>query len=161
MPYTPISAVLTPEQYSTIIGQLVGARTALSFLQTLTPADRRRLPKMGRNRVGFVDAARRTVQQFPQIMSGTFSTAEYMKDQTLFDLLVQIRDVVSSFLSDADDTVLGLGSELWTQSLKIYKAAQDNVATVPGLKPLHDEMRAYFERGPEDDEPAPPTPPTA
>jgi len=155
MPYSNISAMLPPENLNALLTKLEEIDNLLPFLVSLSNEERQRLFKAGASRVGAVTLAQQIATSFPEIFPATFSKSELDKDVVLMAPLQTISLELAARASGVDDTLLALRSECMHHVLTVYKYAKAAQDTVPGVKPLVEQMAVYFERGPQSaDEPS-------
>lgn len=60
--------------------------------------------------------------------------------------LQTIRAELASLVSGVDDTLLAVRAECMSHVLETYKYAKAAQSTVPGFKPLVEQLAVYFER---------------
>jgi hypothetical protein len=152
-----VSATLSNADRDAVIAAIDTIHTKLPFLIDLTPQERRSLAKMGDESQAFVDKALQATAENPDVLPAAFDAAEYNADKTLFDQLAQITAPLNQLAEEFDDTVLALGSDLYTESLVVYgylKAAGKGQA-LDGLKA---DMSKRFARASKPKLPTPPHP---
>lgn len=146
MSYQNIDATLSAADAQAVTDALNTIKEKLSFRVTLSNEERKSLFKTGASRLSLVVDAAAIVQNFANIFPSTFDTAALLRDVALFQKLNEIKLQIDSLASQVDDTCVALGSEAAQQALQVYdygKAAQD---TVPGLRPLVEQLGQHFER---------------
>ena len=118
----------------------------LPFLVSLSQEERQRLFKAGASRAGAVPIAHQIATNFPEIFPATFPKDEMDKDVLLMAPLQTIRAELAAQASAVDDTLLALRAEAMKHVLEVYKYAKAAQNTVPGIKPLVEQLAVYFER---------------
>jgi hypothetical protein len=153
-----IDATLSAADALTITEHLNDIKQKMPFLVTLSNEERKSLFKTGASRLSLVVDASAIVQNFATIFPPAFDTAAFLRDVTLFQKLNEIKLLIDSLASQVDDTCVALGSEAGQQALQVYnygKAAQD---TVPGLRPLVEQLGQHFQHSSKTAAPTPPKP---
>jgi hypothetical protein len=146
MSYQNIDATISAADVQAVTDALNTIKQKLGFLVTLSNEERKSLFKTGAGRLSFIVDAAGIAQNFASIFPPSFDTAAFLRDVELFQKLNEIKLQIDSLASQVDDTCVALGSEAGQQSLQVYdygKAAQD---TVPGLRPVMDQLGQHFER---------------
>lgn len=155
MPYSNISAEITPTQYDALVTKLNEVKALLTFLINLTPEERQALPKMGESKQPFVTKALQYAQSFPQIAPPFINLAELGKDRGLALTLTQFLQLVRPWVQAIEDTEMAVGSEAYVAALAIYNSAgQAAKANVPGAAAIYADLKTHFEQSN-----APATPP--
>jgi hypothetical protein len=158
MPNPNIDATLSTADAQAVADDINAIKQKLAFLVTLSNEERKGLFKTGASRLSLIVDAAAIVQNFANIFPPTFDTAAFLRDVTLFQKLNEIKLQIDSLASQVDDTCVALGSESGQQALQVYdygKAAQD---TVPGLRPLVEQLGQHFQRSSKAVAPTPPKP---
>lgn len=146
MSYQNIDATISAADVTAVNDAITTIIQKLPFLVSLTNDERKSLFKTGANRLSLVVDAAAIAQGFPNIFPAAFDTAAFLRDMALFQTLNELKLKIDSLASQVDDTCVALGSEAGQQALQVYdygKAAQD---TVPGLRPLVEQLGQHFER---------------
>ncbi|RIJ49947.1 hypothetical protein D1614_04180 [Maribellus luteus] len=117
-------------------------------LMTLTPEERKELPKMGDKTVAFVEKAVEYGQEYPQYMPAFIDVPEATAD---FEAVKAIRTYFTQLeriTNELDDSMILAGSEAYSASLSIYKVLK-NAATMgqPGAEEAVAELANRFPRG--------------
>ncbi|QGY43759.1 hypothetical protein GM418_08840 [Maribellus comscasis] len=117
-------------------------------LMTLTPEERKELPKMGDKTVAFVEKAVEYAEQYPSYIPAFIDVSETRSD---FEAVKAIRLYYTQLqrLTDTlDDSMLLAGSEAYISSLSVYKVLK-NAAGMgqPGAEEAVAELAARFPRG--------------
>ncbi len=136
MPSSNVSAVLSPADQTAIQTGVTGIDALLPFLINLTPAERKKLRKMGTKRAGYVNAVYPAALNNPTVIPATFDMAEFTKDKNLLAALVSVRAIIAPLMEGIDDTILELGHELMKESDQCYGYLQTGAtgnATVSAL----------------------------
>jgi hypothetical protein len=148
---TNISATLSNTDLTDILNKLEEIDDKLTFLISLSNEERQKLFKAGASRAGAIPIAHQIVTNFPDIFPATFQKAEMDKDVLLMAPLQTLRAEFAARASGVDDTLLGLRAELMRHVLEVYKYAKAAQNSVPGIKPLVEQLAVYFERSPKED----------
>lgn len=118
----------------------------LPFLITLTVAERRSTFKAGPDSVFFLQAALTAALDNPDILPGSFGTAEFKNDVDLFAQLTELGIMIASLASQIDDTRLAVGGEAMQQATQVYTYAKTAARTTPGLKPVAEQLGGRFKK---------------
>lgn len=153
-----VSATLTDADRDAALAALHAYEAKLPFLLGLTPAERQQLQKMGDTRRAFVEQTVTIAAQNPQIFPASFDQAELQKDMNLYLQLAPIADAIQVSYDKTNDTIMALGSDLYSTSLEAYgyiKAAGKS----QGLDSLRAQLKSSRQRVPQHKpQPAPATP---
>ena len=154
-----ISAVLAAADKTAIITSVEAITAKLPFLVSLTPDERKQLPKIGEKTAGFDDKCRRYMEQNPTLVPGFVDMDEFTKDCTLLDQLKDVATKLDAVASNVDDSVLLVGSEVYNAELAFYQnVAQAAKRDVPGAQTIYDDLKSRFPGAPHA-KPTPNTPP--
>jgi hypothetical protein len=141
-----ISATLSTADKNIIKANITAIKAIVAFLKNLTPADRRKIFKMGSKREGFVKTVLTAIQNQPAAVPSSFSVSEFEKDYQLYRDLREVWMELISLTEGLEDTLLLLGSELMSQATQGYRyvkqAAKGNMA----VDTLAAEMGVSFKR---------------
>jgi hypothetical protein len=115
------------------------------YLVTLTPNERRELPKMGEKTLSFVVKAHEFAIQNPDLRPPFLDMEEYAIDYSDAQGLWGVRNLAQQLYENIDDIEMSAGSEAYQASLSFYNyvklaAAQD----VPGAKTVYNELKKRF-----------------
>lgn len=152
-----VSANLTGATRDAALADIASCEAKLPFLIGLSPGDRVGLQKMGNIRRAFVEETVVVAAQNAQVLPASFDAAEYQKDKALFDQLVPIYDALQVLFEKVDDTLLALGSDLYSASLEVYgyvRAAGKSQA----LDSLRAQLKAARQKAPVKKPTSPATP---
>lgn len=141
-----ISAVITAEELTAVNAAIETIKQKLPFLITLTVDQKKEIHKLGNTYKPFADNAAEAVNNYPQIMSGTFDKEEYLRDYRLFKTLSEIDGKLASLYSAVEDTLMAAGSDTLSSSLQIYNAVLQNQRKIPGLDTVAAKMQVFFEK---------------
>jgi len=160
MPYSNISAVLSPADVSGINGALTAIETALPFLINLTEEERKTIYKMGPDAKSYVDKTKNYTVSHPALIPPFASASEFVKDHDLWTALLPILARIKSLSEAIDDTMMGIGNEMMDFMTAYYSTAKEAAKrNVPGSGSVSGDLGEFFDRP---DRPAAPTePPTA
>lgn len=117
-------------------------------LMTLTPDERKELPKMGDKTVAFVDKATEYGQAYPQYMPAFIDVPEAIADFEAVKIIRTYFTQLDRITKELDDSMTIAGSEAYTSSLSIYKVLK-NAASMgqPGAEKAVEELGKRFPRG--------------
>ena len=140
---------LSDEESAQIEGAIQTLATVLEpKLLTLTPDERKELPKMGDKTVAFVEKAVEYGEEYPQYIPDFIDVPEAKAD---FDAVKDIRNYFNQILrlsTEMEDSMLIAGSEAYSSALSIYKVLK-NAASMgqPGAEQAAEELAKRFPRG--------------
>lgn len=158
MPYENISATVSETNLAEIKGAIATIQANLPFLITLTPDERRKRVKMGDKSLAFVRNSVAVSQNNPQVIPGTFDTAEYLRDYELTEVLTEVLGLLEQLTEQVDDTLLAVGSETMSESLQIYDYVKSAAKHSPGFKSVAEQLGERFKlmgrRRPKPEQPA-------
>lgn len=155
-----VDAELTTADSAEINTAIENIKTKLPFLISLSTDDRISLLKLGDGMRPVVEKAVNVITEHPEIMPGTFNTAEFKKDFTLMKSLEPISQKLQLLKQAVDDTILAAGSDSLTEALEVYSEVKVHKDKIPGLNATYNEMKTYFARKRNSTQ-NPPQPPTA
>ena len=118
--YNYVSGSLTAAQVTAITSAIATIRTNLPFLHPLSPEDRHALPKMGQKSQPFVSQVYVAAKANPTALPASFDLAAFDSDFALWQALGPIGAQLSLLSEAFDDTMLALGSDLYSESLDAY-----------------------------------------
>ena len=152
-----ISATLAAAAITAINGALATIRTNMPFLLSLTPEERKMLPKLGDGRVALLEDALPLMVANPDLMPSYIEIAEVTKDGDLRSALDPIFNSIATLSQDVQDTETIVGSELYNAIRAFYlncqEAAKRGATTAQAIV---DVLAKYFARPGRT--PKPPTP---
>lgn len=140
-----VSATVTAEQKQTVLTALDEVEKNLPFLSGLSAEDRSGLAKMGTKSLAFVEQAVLAAEANPSAIPPAFDIAEFRRDLDLWQTLQPIAERLARLNELVDDTLLALGSDLYTGGLSTYgylKAA----GSTDGLDELKSQLSRRFAR---------------
>jgi hypothetical protein len=146
MPYQNIDATLSPADVQAVKDAFATILQKLPFLVNLTADERKVIFKTGPDRVSFVQNALTAAQANPLIFPPSFSIPAFQKDVDLFALLTEIATLSDSVGSQIDDTRLAVGGEAMQQGTQAYNYVKEAAKTIPGLKPIADQLGEQFRK---------------
>ena len=116
-------------------------------LITLTPEERKELPKMGDKTVAFVEKAVEYAQEYPQYMPAFIDVPEANSD---FEAVKAIRiyfNQLERITDELNDSMTIAGSEAYSTALSVYKVLK-NAASMgqPGAEEAAKELANRFPR---------------
>jgi len=140
-----VSGTVSSEDITTIVASIRNIREKLPFLHGLSTEDRQGLPKLGDKSQAFVAQALQAANANPKLLPSSFDLAEFQRDYALWQALQPAITELTQLAELADDTLVGLGSDLFTEALAVYGYLQmsdpDN-----GLKDLKASLSQRFKR---------------
>lgn len=140
-----ITATLTEADRQAVLEAVQTIQTKLPFLISLTPDERRELPKMGDKSVAFVRKSVELAQDGKDYLPGAFDSTEFQNDLALYDSLLPILQKVTKLHEMLEDTMTEIGSDLFVAALDHYAAAKRNGSTA-GLDELMTALGKRFSR---------------
>jgi hypothetical protein len=158
MPYQNIDASLSAADLQAINDAFAAVLQKLPFLVNLTVDERRSTLKTGPDRVSFVKNANTAAQSHPEIFPASFSKEGFKKDVDLFEVLTELSTRAASVLSQIDDTRMAVGGEAMQEAIQVYNYVTEAAKTMPGLKPVADQLGEQFKKAGKPKEPAKPNP---
>ncbi|MBP2832821.1 hypothetical protein J8281_11550 [Aquimarina sp. U1-2] len=140
-----ISKVLTSEEVSTIQQCVTTLKENLGFLQSLTPNERRNLPKINSANKIFAEDSLHILEGKPQWIPSVLTGEEARKDLTLFEQLDPLILELESLLRHLKDTQTIVGSEVYRVALSVYSLA-DAARKMPmeGAQSAHELLKTRF-----------------
>jgi hypothetical protein len=132
-----ISATLSDADRDLIIDGIKTIKNKLPFMIDLSPEERRTFAKMGDKSRTFVEKAAQAGAQNASLLPAAFDMAEYEKDAALYQQLSEIDPMLTQLHEKFNDTLLALGSDLYTEGLAVYTYLK-----VAGKGEALDELRA-------------------
>jgi hypothetical protein len=128
------------------IENVAKAHTLLKpYLQALANDERQSLPKMSDKTVSFVEKTDNYTLSHGEFSPAFLDVVEMAKDLGAVKILKPLLDVLASFHSDVDDTVLLCGSEAFAASRIYYNsvvyAAKQGVTSA---KPIAEDLAKRF-----------------
>ena len=142
-----VSATLTNADRDAVLAAINTITTKLPFLLGLSVDDRINLQKMGNVRRSFVEQTVPIANQNAQVLPPSFNLTELTADMDLYHQLVPIMDALKPVFEKIDDTLLALGSDLYSGSLEAYgyiKVAGKG----QGLDALRQQLKASRQQAP-------------
>jgi len=155
-----VSGAITAAQ-STAVTTAVGTiRTNLAFLRNLSPEDRRTIPKMGGKSFLFVNQVLQAGKANSGKLPASFDLPGFDADLALYNALLPLATQITQLAELFDDTVLALGSDLYSESLEAYGYLKAGNAAA-GLDDLKATMSKRFMRSKSTKEETPAATPAA
>lgn len=140
-----LSAQLEAGAIDTILQALTAVRAQLPFLVTLTPQERKELPKLGEKTVGFDEKCVSYMQSNPELLPGFVDIAEVQKDRDLRTQLLRFAADLQSLAQQVDDSLTVLGSEILMADLAYYQSAREAARRGrPGAQGIYEDLRSRF-----------------
>ena len=121
----------------------------LPHLITLSPGDRRELPKMGDKTVAFVRKATDYARGDAQLRPAYLDLEELGRDLGAVDDLAGLHRVLAPIVDGLDDSMLAAGSEAYGAALSYYQAVKGAArARIQGAQAIADDLGRRFPGGP-------------
>ncbi len=159
MSYHNLTATLADATIATIKTKLGEIEALLPFLISLSPAERKALPKISSASAFFVEDALTAASADPAFMPPYVSVSELGEDLALFKQLQKVIAPLAALAASATDTTTAAGSEAYVAALSYYnsvkRAAKDGA---PGAQVIYERLKKRFESESEPAAPAAPTP---
>jgi hypothetical protein len=140
-----ITATLLEADRQAVLDAFQTIMSKLPFLVSLTPDERRELPKMGDKSVAFVRKSVEMAQEGSDYLPGAFDAAEFKSDLAIYDALLPVLQKSTKLHEMLEDTMTVLGSDLYVAALDHYAAAKRNGST-GGLDQLMSVLGQRFSR---------------
>ena len=144
--YSNISSALTPAQKADIQLKVNDIKLILVFLINLTPAERKKLLKMGDKSVSFVQDTLAALKANPSVVPSGFDLIEFEKDLTLYNDLIEILSYLHPLFEGIEDTVLALSNELMRQGIAGYKLIVEAAKTNSALDTVARDLGERFKK---------------
>ena len=119
-----ISAKITPEIEEQAQQHLKDLKALFPFLTDLPPTERRRMAKLSRRYVDFVDRSLFHARANPQYVPPYLDSQEFTSDVELKNSLHRIYAEVNALASKLRDTILVVESEAYASARIFYKSVQ-------------------------------------
>jgi hypothetical protein len=140
-----ISASLNSADIDAILAAINTIKQKLPFLITLSPEEKRVLPKPGdRSRV-FIGKALEVANQNPDILPRLFSVEEMRKDVELGQAMQPIELALTQLSEQVNNTVTVINSEAYAAALAVYSMAKVSGKSA-SLHDTLDELGRVFAR---------------
>jgi hypothetical protein len=123
-----------------LIAQL---RDQLPMLQDLTAEERKALSGMGDKNRAFAGKVLDVISQNTDFLPRTFDVEQLRQDLATFDRLSMIQMRLTQLHNLIDATLIGTGSEAYTQALAAYRYAKAS-GQGASLEAMMSEMSQYF-----------------
>lgn len=146
----PIDAVLTEQEAQDILAAIASIREKLPFLAGLSPAERRRLVKLGNKSQTFVEKALDVATEHSELMPRSLDDNQIeaaRRDMELFEMLHPIIQSIRQLRELLEDTQMIAGSEAYATARLAYKSAKANGKGV-GLDDVISDLSRQFQRHP-------------
>lgn len=140
-----VNATLGEDTKKEILAAIETINQKLPFLVSLTPDEKRSLPKMGDKTRSFVEKALEVAEQNEQLLPRYFEAADLRKDVELFSQLLPLSIALSQLSSKLSDTMTIAGSEAYVAALVVYRGLQ-NLPSGAGLQDELNELKKRFGR---------------
>ncbi|MBK5285397.1 MAG: hypothetical protein JJE25_08325 [Bacteroidia bacterium] len=144
--YSNISSALTAAQKADIQTKINDIKLVLVFLINLTPAERKKLLKMGDKSVAYVQEVLAALQANPTIVPASFDLAEFKKDMFLYNDLLEILNYLRPLFEGIDDTMLALSNELMRQANSGYGFVKEAAKTNSALESTASDLGERFKQ---------------
>ncbi len=140
-----ISKVLDKEEVMAIQDGIKTLKKPLSFLQNLTPNERKNLPKINSANKIFAEDSIHILEGKPKWIPEALTADEARKDLLLFEQLDPIILELESLLRQMKDTQMIVGSEVYRVALSVYSLA-DAARKMPmeGAQSAHELLKTRF-----------------
>jgi len=140
-----VSAALTAEDKTAIMGAVQTVAAKLPFLISLTDDQRRGGMKLGDKTVGFVDKVMSYSQTNPTFVPAYLDLTEFTKDYQLTRDLMEILRVLRPLEQSIEDTTTESGVEALGAAMVFYNSVKGAAKQgVPGAKAIYDDLQKRF-----------------
>jgi len=140
-----VSATLEASDQQAALSALTEVRNRLPFLAGLSADERVALAKMGGKSLSFVEQSLQAAEAHPQALPPSFDVAEFRRDLQLWRNLQPIALQVTQLNELLNDTLMALGSDLYTEGLATY-AYLKAAGNAEGLDSLKGQLSRRFSR---------------
>lgn len=140
-----LSATLEAEAVETIQSLVAAIHAQLPFLISVTPAERRDMPKLGEKSVGFDEKCVAYMQSHPEFLPSFIDVAEIDKDRALRAQMLRFAADLQTLSQQVGDSLMVLGSEIWMADLAYYKNAREAARRGhAGAEGIYEDLRRRF-----------------
>jgi hypothetical protein len=143
-----VSATLSDGDQTAALTAITTIKNKLPFLISLTPDQRKSLPKMGDNGTPYVDKAYQFASQNTDKLGADFGMDDFTEDYELFQQLQPIVTAMSELSESISDTELALGSDLMVRSNFAYGLMKVLGKASGSFDELRKDMGTRYSRGP-------------
>lgn len=141
MSYGNISAQISDETVTQIIGMVQEIDNLLPFTINLSTEDMKTLVAMGDKSVPFVDKSLELAQQNPDFVPKFMDVDEFSRDLVLSKQMRRIMNVMMPLSEKIRDTFYAVGSEAFFQARVFYGSTKTAAkANVPGTDDIVKEL---------------------
>ena len=159
MPYSNLSAAITPTQVTAIATAIATIKTNLPFLINLSPVERQTFSKMGDVGFVYVTKAVEHATNNASVIPPAISVAEGKKDLDLANALRPILQQLNSLVESVDDTMMAAGVEAKDFADNFYNIVKVMATTnTPGMTAIAQDLAVFYEKA--NTVVTPPAPPT-
>ncbi|AEF81491.1 hypothetical protein [Leadbettera azotonutricia] len=115
------------------------------YVMALTPSERRKMPKMGRKSLSFVEKAEEYARKNPNMCPGFLTTETFEAVFSTAHELWKFTNSVKQLTDNLQDTELAAGSKAYLSALDFYKSVKiAAMRDIPGAKAIYEELRSRF-----------------
>ena len=140
-----INTTIDAAVLATIKTKLSEINAALPFLISLTPDERKNLPKINEANKIFVEDAITGMQNNPAIIPSYLNLGNVKNDLTLFQQLDDVMSITNQLNQKISDTQMLAGSEAYVSSLTAYRLFESaSNAGVDGTTAVYNSLRQRF-----------------
>jgi hypothetical protein len=144
-----VSATLTAQDVTDILGAVTAISSKLPFLVTLSPQERRELPKMGDKSIGFDDKCRTYMGSHPEFLPGFVDVNEVNKDRELRQQIMRFYVSLIALTDQVDDTLQVVSSEAWMADLAYYQSVREAAKRGrAGAQGIYEDLQQRFPGAP-------------
>jgi hypothetical protein len=119
-----------------------------NFNANLRALDRKRANGVGIKRLGFVEAALRTAENFPQYYPHWLTTEKFQRDLGLFNAVRSLVEVCRSLEEKAWNISVEASDMVYTDALEYYSQVKDAARRrVDSAESIYAELHDFFRRG--------------
>ena len=151
-----IPATISQADYAALMGHYDAINTILSFLHTLTEAERASARRLGTVNMSMARKAEELGAQFPIFFTLGHTIAEMTSSFEMQHQLSEAANRATELASRLSDTTLIVEDRIYHMGVNYYGAAQSGVSeNIPGAELAVREMSKFFEKmGPNGGPPA-------
>lgn len=120
MGYSDINAPITPEDKGIIEGSIQTMKTKMPFTVNLSAEERKRLRKLGANRLSYATGLNLAANAHPKSLPGSFDLGDYNTKMKSYEDLREIYLLAQPWFEGLENTLMAIGSEIMTLSDSVY-----------------------------------------
>ena len=141
-----VSIKITPEDLDKINAAVAELNNTLKpLLVSLTPDERREIPKMGDGTAPFVEKVMDYAKSNPEFAPPYMDVPEMEVDLNAVQALTTVYRPLLQLMHQLDDSIMLSGSEAYVASLAYYNSVKiGSRMNVPNAKAIYDDLKKRF-----------------